>query len=70
MKKNKNKKNTEDGPLAGGNMTGSILSAAEQISTIAMGSLNNDGLRGPLHPQLNDTKAINSYSFWALSFIL
>lgn len=60
----------EDRPLAGGNMTGSILSAAEQISTTAMGSLNNDGLRGPLHPQLNDTKAINSYSFRALSFIL
>lgn len=68
-KKTKTKK-TQDGPLAGGYMTGSILSAAEQISTIAMGSLNNDGLRGPLHPQLNDTKAINSYSFWALSFIL
>lgn len=51
-------------------MTASILRAAEQISTMATGRLNNDGLRGRLHLRLNDTKAINLYSFEASSSAL
>lgn len=52
------------------NMTASILRAAEQISTTATGRLNNDGFRGRLHLWLNDTKAINLYSFGAFSSAL